>query len=120
MNACLDRVRRRASRPVVGLPDSGPAEPADPRDPIGERDTAIAVESALAQLPVEQRTAIVLVDIQGYPVAEAARVLEIAEGTVKSRCARGRARLAPLLADLRNRDPAAAVGTPADRPKGER
>jgi RNA polymerase sigma-70 factor (ECF subfamily) len=74
----------------------------------------MAVEAALAQLPVDQRAAIVLVDIQGYSVAEAARVLEVAEGTVKSRCARGRARLVPLLAGLDpgrlgNRDPAGRV-----------
>ena len=45
-------------------------------------------------LPVEQRVAVVLVDVQGYPVAEAAAILEVPVGTVKSRCARGRARLA--------------------------
>jgi RNA polymerase sigma-70 factor (ECF subfamily) len=40
----------------------------------------------------------VLVDLHGMSVAEAAAVLDVAEGTVKSRCARGRAALAPLLA----------------------
>ncbi|MFB7758427.1 sigma factor-like helix-turn-helix DNA-binding protein, partial [Streptomyces sp. NPDC056121] len=43
----------------------------------------------------------VLVDMQGYPVAEAARVLGVPTGTVKSRCARGRARLLPLVTHLR-------------------
>ena len=41
-----------------------------------------------------------LVDMEGYPVQEAARILEVPPGTIKSRCARGRARLAVLLADL--------------------
>jgi RNA polymerase sigma-70 factor (ECF subfamily) len=42
----------------------------------------------------------VLVDMEGYPVAEVAQILDCAEGTVKSRCSRGRARLAVLLADV--------------------
>ena len=61
------------------------------------------VLAALQQLPAEQRAALVLVDMEGYPVAEVAEILDCAEGTVKSRCARGRAKLAvllrPLLAD---------------------
>ena len=43
----------------------------------------------------------------GYPVAEAAEILGTSEGTVKSRCSRGRARLLPRLAHLRG-SPAAA------------
>jgi RNA polymerase sigma-70 factor (ECF subfamily) len=58
------------------------------------------VLDALATLPEEQRAALVLVDMEGYPVAEAAQMLDCAVGTVKSRCSRGRARLAVLLADL--------------------
>jgi RNA polymerase sigma-70 factor (ECF subfamily) len=50
---------------------------------------------------VEQRAALVLVDVQGYPVAEAAEILGVAEGTIKSRCARGRARMAVTLGYLR-------------------
>ena len=67
-----------------------------------DRDTAMDVQQALQQLAVEQRAALVLVDIQGYSVAEAAVILGVAEGTIKSRCARGRARLAVLLGHLRN------------------
>jgi RNA polymerase sigma-70 factor, ECF subfamily len=109
VNACLDRIRRRQARPTVSLPDGGPGEPADTRDRMAERDTALAVEEALGLLPVEQRAAITLVDIEGYPVAECALMLGVAEGTVKSRCARGRARLAGLLGHLRNLDAPAAV-----------
>jgi RNA polymerase sigma-70 factor (ECF subfamily) len=70
--------------------------------PSIDRDTAMVVRSALARLPIDQRAALVLVDLQGYPVADAARVLGVAEGTVKSRCARGRARLAIMLGHLRD------------------
>src|SRR5262249_28831411 len=94
--ACLDRLRRRQSRPTVPLPevDRTPA-------PAVDRDTALVVQAALAQLPIEQRAALVLVDLQGYPVADAARILNVAEGTIKSRCARGRARLAVILGHLK-------------------
>lgn len=110
VNACLDRVRRRAARPVVALPADpagSPADPADPADPIAAADTAMDVRAALAALPVDQRLAVVLVDIEGLPVAEAAAVLDVPEGTVKSRCARGRARLLTMLG-------------PAHRPAGNR
>lgn len=105
VNACLDRARRRAVRPVVHLPDlPGGAEALeavpDPRDHEAERDTSREVEAALARLPVEQRAALVLVDLHGHRVEEAARILGCPEGTVKSRCARGRARLAVLLGHL--------------------
>ncbi len=115
VNACLDRVRRRAARPTVALPEAGPGEPADPRDAVADRDIALAVEAALAALSVDHRAAVVLVDVQGYSVAEAALILDVAEGTVKSRCARARARLAPLLAGLRNPDGVAAVEAQGSR-----
>jgi RNA polymerase sigma-70 factor, ECF subfamily len=109
VNACLDRIRRRQVRATVPLPEEGPGEPADTRDRVAERDTAMVVEEALGRLPVDQRAAIVLVDIEGYSVADTAAILDVAEGTVKSRCARGRARLAILLGHLRNPDAPAAV-----------
>ena len=109
VNACLDRIRRRQVRSTVPLPEEGPGEPADTRDRVAERDTAMAIEEALRRLPAEQRAAIVLVDIEGYSVADTAAMLKVAEGTVKSRCARGRARLAILLGHLRNPDAPAAV-----------
>lgn len=104
VNACLDRIRRKQARPTAPLPEEGPGEPVDPRDAVAERDTSIVVQEALAKIPEDQRAAIVLVDIQGYSVADAAAVLDVPEGTIKSRCARGRAKLAVLLGHLRNPD----------------
>jgi len=109
VNACLDRVRRRNARPTWPLPEAGPHEPAMPRDAMSERETQLAVQDALGTLPQEQRAAIVLVDVEGYSVAETAAILGVAEGTVKSRCARGRAKLAVLLGHLRNPDAKANV-----------
>ena len=110
VNACLDHLRRRAVRPVQPLA-ADRADPTLSRDPIEDRQTRLDVVEALAGLPVDQRLALVLVDIEGYPVAEAARILGVPAGTVKSRCARGRARLAGALASYRNRSGADGVGS---------
>ena len=114
VNACLDRVRRRQARPTVPLPgesleEDGHRRP-DPASPIIDHDTHLVVREALARLPEEQRAALILVDVQGYPVAEVAVILGVAEGTVKSRCSRGRARLAVMLSDLRDRGNPAGHG----------
>ena len=106
VNACLDRARRRAARPTVPLPEQAPA---DPRDRLDERETTLEVEKALAALPEDQRLALVLVDLQGMSVQEAAMVLDVPDGTVKSRCFRGRARLAVQLGHLRNPEGPAPV-----------
>jgi RNA polymerase sigma-70 factor (ECF subfamily) len=105
VNACLDRVRRRRARPAVPL-EAATAEPMPPAESISEDTvtTRLVVRDALARLPLEQRAALVLVDLEGHSVAEAALILDVAEGTVKSRCARGRARLAVLLGHLRDDD----------------
>ncbi|RJK94161.1 RNA polymerase sigma factor SigM [Vallicoccus soli] len=114
VNACLDRVRRRAARPAVPLPedlegdeDRPPRAPAAVvADPAEARTTELVVRDALRALPPEQAAALVLVDLEGWSVADAAEVLGVAPGTVKSRCARGRARLVPLLAGVREGAPA--------------
>jgi RNA polymerase sigma-70 factor (ECF subfamily) len=100
VNACLDRARRRQARPTVPLPEDDGVVLAS-RTPTTDPDTALTVRAALQRLPAEQRVPLVLLDIQGYSVAEISEMLGIAEGTVKSRCARGRARLAVLLGHLR-------------------
>lgn len=118
VNASLDRLRRRAARPVTWTDDDwmleasaaapGPDVAAGgvfgrsgTGDPADSSVTRLDVDAALAMLPPPQRAALVLVDMLGYPVAEAAAILEVSVGTVKSRCARGRARLMPYLEHLR-------------------
>ena len=93
VNACLDRLRRNKTHPTTELEDDA----CHVGDPAPRVDTAVVVERALMRLPVEQRAAVVAVDMQGYSVAETARMLGIAEGTVKSRCSRARAKLAEAL-----------------------
>jgi DNA-directed RNA polymerase specialized sigma24 family protein len=88
--AGADRILRRAK-------DLAPARNPGP-------DTKLVLQEALAALPDDQRAPILLVDVEGYSVAEAAKMLGIAEGTVKSRAARGRSKLAKTLAHLRSAD----------------
>jgi RNA polymerase sigma-70 factor (ECF subfamily) len=102
VNACLDRLRRSKARPTVPLPEHDSAHPIEPSDPLQRRELAWEIDRALRTLPTDQRAALVLIDVEGYSVDEAARLLDIPTGTVKSRCARGRAKLVPLLAHLRN------------------
>ncbi|MET8324995.1 RNA polymerase sigma factor SigM [Streptomyces sp. NPDC005181] len=107
VNACLDRVRKAATRKTSPVDDTERLEQLlEPHEsaeaPAERQDLHRELLAALGTLPTEQRAALVLVDMQGYPVAEAARILDVPTGTVKSRCARGRARLAPLLVHLRS------------------
>jgi RNA polymerase sigma-70 factor, ECF subfamily len=95
VNACLDRLRRTKAHRTVPLEDVYPVA-----DRSTQVETALVVQRALMRLPVEQRAAIVAVDMQGYSIADTARLLGIAEGTVKSRCARARMRLAEWLGHL--------------------
>jgi RNA polymerase sigma-70 factor, ECF subfamily len=95
VNACLDRLRRAKAYRTVPLEDVHPVP-----DRTAAVDTAIGVQHALMRLPVEQRAAVVAVDMQGYSIADTAALLGIPEGTVKSRCARARVRLAQLLGHL--------------------
>jgi RNA polymerase sigma-70 factor, ECF subfamily len=104
VNACLDRMRRKSVRPVA---DDELIEAAERESPLPdqtvEREVSMEVSAALKRLPADQRAALVLVDMMGYSVEDAAQVLGVPSGTVKSRCARGRAKLAPILSHLRNR-----------------
>jgi RNA polymerase sigma-70 factor, ECF subfamily len=92
VNACLDRLRR--VRPTSDIADHDPVEPRDRHHSV---DVRLDVRAALDQLPEGQRLALTLVDMHGLSVAEAARVLDVAEGTIKSRCSRGREAMARIL-----------------------
>jgi RNA polymerase sigma-70 factor (ECF subfamily) len=110
VNAALDRMRRRASRPTAGGQDEEALDALATggrplSDPSGVSDTAMDVQAALRRLVPDQRAALVLVDMLGYSISDAAEVLGVSEGTVKSRAARGRARLLPRLAHLRPAGP---------------
>jgi RNA polymerase sigma-70 factor (ECF subfamily) len=118
VNACLDRLRRRSSKRTEPLPDEGDhaailAAPQRADDAVEVAERRADVFAALAKLSEEQRAALVLVDMEGYSVEEAADLLGCAPGTVKSRCSRGRARLVPLLATYRRNLPESADVQPS-------
>ncbi len=110
VNACLDRLRR--DRTVLRRSgDLGELDLPDRRDDHHRTEVRLLVTEALATLPEGQRLALVLVDMQGMSVSEAAAVLEVAEGTVKSRCSRGREALAAALAARGYPPPTEVEGT---------
>lgn len=106
VNASLDRLRRRSVRSAAPLPDDdfGVAAPVvgNNHDQINQAELRWEITRALAELPEAQREAVFLVDVEGYSVEEAAALLDCPTGTVKSRCSRGRAKLAESLDFLRN------------------
>ena len=104
-NTCLDELRRRKTRQSTSLDsllDTG-WSPTDDLD-TPERHALMSekrreIEQAIASLPDDMRTAIVLRDIQGFAYDEIARMLGANVGTVKSRISRGRERLREKLAN---------------------
>jgi len=105
VNASLDLLRRRSARSVgwSGDPDDLPVlEPRQGIDSASGTESRLDVDAALRTLPPPQRAALVLVDMLGYSVADASGILGVSEGTVKSRCARGRMKLLPHLSHLRS------------------
>ena len=102
-NACLDELRRRGRRPAPGLPDDDHDDPRATASGAPGVATEVAgrlrIDAALAALPEEFRLPVVLRDVAGHDYGEIAEILGIPPGTVRSRIARGRGRLAALLAD---------------------
>jgi RNA polymerase sigma-70 factor (ECF subfamily) len=102
LNACHDLSRRQRRRPATSMDalieEAGEAPWADPEAPDPEtmvlsRETRELIERTLAELPEEQRIAIALVDLQELSYEEAAEAMGCAVGTIRSRLARGRARV---------------------------
>ena len=107
----IDRIRASAAHSRdVSLQDL-PAEPAadevattddvwsDPEALLQEFSDRQVID-ALKKLPEEIRWTLLLVDVEGIDQAEAAAILEVPVGTIKSRAHRGRAMLRDLLAPL--------------------
>lgn len=91
-NVCLDELRRRSRRHLLPLDDA--PEPWVPAAPVAERTSDRArLAAALAALPPDQRAVVLMVDAEGFDHPDAAEVLGVPVGTVKSRLSRARAAL---------------------------
>jgi RNA polymerase sigma-70 factor (ECF subfamily) len=95
VNASYDVIERRRS--TASFDDDAVPEPASPHDPYRQDAERRALEQALGRLPAEFREAVVLCDVAGLGANEAAEVLGLPAGTVKSRVFRARAMLADML-----------------------
>ena len=108
-NTCYDELRRNKRPPDLSLEFEDQAEerllsPNDfpnytnlPEREYERHELEQLIKRALDQLDADQRTVIVLVDLQDLDYLEAAQILSIPIGTVKSRLARARLRLRHLL-----------------------
>jgi RNA polymerase sigma-70 factor (ECF subfamily) len=111
-NMAVNETQRRGGRKPASLSGSGdegmaPPDPVDekvdmPLDALQRGDTVSAVREAIADLPENQRMALVLAKYEDMPYAEIAGVLHSSEKAIKSLIHRARetlrVRLAPLLA----------------------
>jgi RNA polymerase sigma-70 factor (ECF subfamily) len=104
VNAAMDAQRAKKRRPAQPYPEledeswQPPAgEEADPLAIAMTTERARVLNDALARITDDQRTAIVLFDVEGYDYAEIADMTGVSLGTVKSRIHRGRLALRMLL-----------------------
>jgi RNA polymerase sigma-70 factor (ECF subfamily) len=93
-NIFVNQARSRARHPHEAL-DGPTADSLHYREPDWSELRDIG--EALAKLPVEQRTVVLLVGLEQFTYDEAARVLEVPIGTVMSRLSRARERMRVLL-----------------------
>ena len=96
-----DRISKLQVRHAAG--DDLPQAPRDPEDAAVGAETSARVQEALDRLSPSLRFPVVLYDIEGLPYGEIARILGVAEGTVKSRIHRARQALRSELRGLAGR-----------------
>jgi RNA polymerase sigma factor (sigma-70 family) len=109
-NACYDQLRSKQRRPTESLDALAIDQDhisylhdrsEKPDEYVERRELNRTIQSAIQALPLEQRTIVVLSDVQGLSYQEISEITGISLGTVKSRLSRGRARLRDLLQQQR-------------------
>jgi RNA polymerase sigma-70 factor (ECF subfamily) len=100
-NAAIDRLRWRARHPTEPI-ESAPqlSAPAGTADEASAREIGEQIAAAVAKLPEDQRTALVLAEYQGLSHAEIAGVMHCSEKSVESRLYRAKQTLRSLLHHL--------------------
>lgn len=97
-NLWLDDHRaRRVRENATQRPELQQQVCADGEDSLAHRLTVAEVEAAMSQLPDDQRTVIALIAVQGLSYKQAATILDVPKGTIMSRLARARLKLAELM-----------------------
>ncbi|MEN6355662.1 MAG: sigma-70 family RNA polymerase sigma factor [Armatimonadota bacterium] len=107
VNAAIDFIRKRKSRPADSLDDDKYTEvgfepvshdmSTDPERVVVRSEQAHMLRSAIAKLSDKLRMALVLYDMEGLSQEEVAKVLNVPVGTVKSRVSRARTELKYLV-----------------------
>ena len=114
-NCCMDWLRKKKrdrSESIEPLKEAG-FDPADPK--AGTEEQVIAADEharlreGIAQLPEEQREALVMTQLEGVSYEEAADRLGVSEGTVKSRVNRAKSKLKEWLSEERELSPGNSV-----------
>lgn len=103
-SCCMDAIRKRQCHEQPSLEEMGEAsgfDPADggetPQEQTERKETRSAIQQAIAAVPEGMREVFLLRDVHGLSVEETAQALQIAQGTVKSRLARAREKIAAEL-----------------------
>ena len=119
-NCCMDWLRKKKRDRSVSMEpmrDQG-FDPADTSPgteaQVIAKDERRRLREAIALLPEDQREALVLTQLERVSYEEAARMLDVSEGTVKSRVNRAKARLKEILTSE------GELSSPADVKKDER
>jgi RNA polymerase sigma-70 factor (ECF subfamily) len=119
-NACIDELRRRRRRPeprdTEEHPDTVEREPprgtaTDPAEAAVASEQRRALAAALRELPEDYRVAVVLRDVADLDYSTIAEITGVPVGTVRSRIARGRGRLADRLSPETGRAADSRSGT---------
>lgn len=98
VNAALDRKRgRRMESRLDGLPPGLPDGRPSPLERAADRERAEMLQDALRRVPEHYRVPLVLAHVEGLSLEEVARILDLPEGTVKSRLFRARALLKQII-----------------------
>lgn len=99
VNTCYDQLRKQKRRAADPIPEH--LDPADhsAEDAMDSAALRPELQRALAELPEDFRSAVVLADIEGLGLNQVAEIVGVPVGTVKSRVFRGRRLLADMLRD---------------------
>jgi len=100
-NAAIDELRRRNRRPTASLDDPDNPRPAVASTDVAEASVAhVEITAALEQLNEDFRIPVVLRDLGGLDYEQIGEILDLAPGTVRSRIARGRGKLADIIGPI--------------------